>query len=101
MGAALGWIGIGLLYTALQRKPIPDQVDLDLPPDGSAAPGRLTALFGQGGDVVIALLLINVLFAVFVAVQFNFIFGGEDVIRSVPGLNYASYGRGGFSSWRG
>ncbi len=95
-GAALGWIGIGLLYTALQREPISDQVDLDLLPDGSAAPGRLTALFGQGGDVVIALLLINVLFAVFVAVQFNFIFGGEDIIRSVPGLNYASYGRGGF-----
>ena len=95
-GAAFAWIGIGLLYTALRREPTADQVDSDLLPDGSAAPRRLTALFGQGGDVMVALILIDLLFAVFVAVQFNFLFGGESVIRSVPGLNYASYGRGGF-----
>ncbi len=95
-GIALGWIGVGLLCTAVQREPIADQVDLDLLADGSPAPRRLTALFGQCGDVLVALVLIDLLFAVFVAVQFSFLFGGESVIRSVPGLNYASYGRGGF-----
>ena len=95
-GIALGWIGVGLIDTAAQREPIADQSDHDLLADGSPAPRRLTALFGQGGDVIVALVLIDLLFAVFVAVQFNFLFGGEDVIRSVPGLNYASYGRGGF-----
>lgn len=37
------------------------------------------------------------LFAVFVIIQFEYLFGGAGRVRSVPGLSYAEYARSGFA----
>jgi hypothetical protein len=44
----------------------------------------------------IALGLVNLLFAVFVAVQFRYLFGGAHLVEVTPGLTYAEYAREGF-----
>ncbi len=36
------------------------------------------------------------LFLVFIVIQFRYLFGGHDLIRTIPGLTYATYARKGF-----
>ncbi|HEX7089141.1 MAG TPA: DUF4173 domain-containing protein [Longimicrobiales bacterium] len=47
-------------------------------------------------EVGIALGLLAALFAVFVAVQFRYLFGGAALVGVTPGLTYAEYARRGF-----
>lgn len=47
-------------------------------------------------EVNVVLGLVDLLFAGFVAVQFTYLFGGSERIRSVPDLTYAEYARQGF-----
>jgi hypothetical protein len=47
-------------------------------------------------EVGIALGLLAALFAVFVAVQFRYLFGGAALVEVTPGLTYAEYARRGF-----
>lgn len=44
----------------------------------------------------VALGLVDLLFAVFVAVQFRYLFGGAGLVEVTPGLTYAEYAREGF-----
>lgn len=44
----------------------------------------------------IALGLVNLLFAIFVGVQFRYLFGGAHMVEVTPGLTYAEYAREGF-----
>jgi len=44
----------------------------------------------------IAIGLVDVMFAAFVAVQFRYFFGGADLVRVAPKLTYAEYARHGF-----
>lgn len=47
-------------------------------------------------EVCVALWLLNLLFAAFLAVQLRYLFGGTDLVGVVPGLTYADYARRGF-----
>lgn len=45
----------------------------------------------------VALGLVDLLFAAFVAVQFRYLFGGAGLVEVTPGLTYAEYAREGFA----
>lgn len=47
-------------------------------------------------EVGVALGLVNLLFALFVTVQFRYLFGGARLVEVTPGLTYAEYARAGF-----
>ena len=47
--------------------------------------------------VVTVLVMVNAVYILFCAIQFTYLFGGEDVIRSIPDYTYAEYARRGFS----
>ena len=56
---------------------------------------------GTGGSdatiVVTVLVMVNAVYILFCAIQFAYLFGGEEVIRSIPDYTYAEYARRGFS----
>ena len=41
--------------------------------------------------------MVNVVYILFCVIQFTYLFGGEEVIRSIPDYTYAEYARRGFS----
>jgi len=47
-------------------------------------------------EIGVALLLVDLLFAAFVGVQFRYLFGGGELVEVTPGLTYAEYVREGF-----
>lgn len=47
-------------------------------------------------EIGIALTLVDVLFVLFVSVQFRYLFGGSGLVEVTPGLTYAEYVREGF-----
>lgn len=47
-------------------------------------------------ETAVALGLVDLLFAVFVAIQFRYLFGGAELVEVTPGLTYAEYAREGF-----
>ena len=47
-------------------------------------------------EVATILGLLDLLFGAFVVVQLGYLFGGESMVRTVPGLGYAEYARRGF-----
>ena len=47
--------------------------------------------------VVTVLVMVNAVYILFCAIQFTYLFGGEEVIRSIPDYTYAEYARQGFS----
>lgn len=47
-------------------------------------------------EVGVVLGVLNLLFLVFIAVQFRYLFGGGDLVEVTPGLTYAEYARRGF-----
>ena len=49
------------------------------------------------GEWLLALVALNVLFALFVAVQLAVLFGGDGYVLSTAGLTYAEYARAGFA----
>ena len=49
-----------------------------------------------GGEVIVALGLVNVLFGAFLATQVRVLFGGRAYVEATLGLSYAEYARGGF-----
>ena len=77
-----GWITAGFLRQMLLTKE-----PLGLP---MAAPSLGIIELGT------ALGALNLLFLAFVLVQFRYLFGGEELIRSTTGLTYAEYARRGF-----
>jgi hypothetical protein len=57
---------------------------------------RPSFLHLAAGETNVALGLVDLLFAVFVAVQFRYFFGGAQLVRIAPNLTYAEYARRGF-----
>ena len=55
---------------------------------------------GTGGSdatiVVTVLVMVNAVYILFCAIQFTYLFGGEENIRSIPDYTYAEYARRGF-----
>ena len=52
---------------------------------------------GDATIVVTVLVMVNAVYVLFCAIQFTYLFGGEEVIRSIPDYTYAEYARQGFS----
>lgn len=50
----------------------------------------------RAADVAVAMGLVDLLFLVFVLVQFRYLFGGAGWVEVTPGLTYADYAREGF-----
>ena len=48
------------------------------------------------GEVGTVLVVVDLLFAAFVLVQFRYLFGGDDLVRQLTGMSYAEYARRGF-----
>ena len=64
-------------------------------------PVRLPDVFGARPrvgivEIGIALALVDLLFVLFVSVQFRYLFGGSGLVEVTPGLTYAEYVREGF-----
>ena len=78
------WLGAGLLRLLLLRRP--DTVGAPSP-----RPGKLGLT-----EVGPVLLVVDLLFAAFVLVQFRYLFGGAAVVQQLTGLSYAEYARQGF-----
>lgn len=115
---AIGWLSTGALAYGLARRSTPNRrtvgdddseeaeayfvhgdddalpmesVEIDAPPKRKAGVGFRLGMIESG----IVLGLVDLLFAVFVLVQFRYFFGGETTI-SASGLTYAEYARRGF-----
>ncbi len=65
------------------------------PPDVSAVPGR-TARAAHRFEWLVPVLLVDAVFAVFVAAQAAVLFGGHDYVSETTGLTYAEYVHQGF-----
>lgn len=54
---------------------------------------------GSWDAIIIAtvLVMVNGVYILFCAIQFTYLFGGEEVIRSIPDFTYAEYARRGFA----
>lgn len=83
--SVLTWCAAGLLMTIAATGP--------LWPFGDRPWRTPTLGFLEVGIPLTALAL---LFALFVGVQFRYLFGGEDLVRATVGLTYAEYARRGF-----
>ena len=79
------WVVAGWLRRSLLARPGS--------PGSPAIPVTLTL---GATDVTLALGGLNLLFAVFVAVQIGWLFGGEGLVLRTTGLSYAEYARRGF-----
>jgi hypothetical protein len=90
----LAWLSTGYLRGFL--------TGTALPPLGvlwrDVGPPRFTARRPALGiaEVATVLIALDVLFLLFVVVQFRYLFGGEALIQGTPGLTYAAYARRGF-----
>ena len=82
MSLAFAWVALGLLFgLAVVR----------LPARPSAGPvGR------AGTEALVALLLVDALFLLFLLVQVRTLFGGGELVETTLGLSYAEYAREGF-----
>ncbi len=81
----LSWLAVGYLHTITA----PDsQVPEPCPPNRRPRLGLL--------EVGIPLAALTLLFLAFIIVQVRYLFGGEELIRSIVGLTYAEYARRGF-----
>ncbi|MFA5891841.1 MAG: DUF4173 domain-containing protein [Actinomycetota bacterium] len=80
--------GVALFATLMIATMLRGQLE-NLP----AAPDRIRLSASQW---IAAMVGVEALFAVFVAVQFAFLFGGRSRVLVTPGLTYAEYARSGF-----
>jgi hypothetical protein len=89
------WLSTGYLrgfLTGTELPPLPNRAQ------GIEGPGVLMSKRPTLGitEVATALAAINLLFLVFVIVQFRYLFGGDTLVQVTPGLTYADYARRGF-----
>jgi hypothetical protein len=84
------WLTAGLLRDLLAARER-DRILSPAAVSEKAAPSVLGA-----GEVAVALGALNLLFLAFVAVQFRYLFDGEDLVQAQAGLTYAEYARHGF-----
>lgn len=85
LAAAIAWIATGAVAMAASSPPSPVE-----------SPGRGRGAWRLGTtEAVTVLVLVNAVFAGFVAVQAAYLFGGLDTMQAI-GLSYAEYARRGF-----
>lgn len=84
MTLAFAWITLGLLFgLAVVRLPARSSTQ-------DPAAGR------AGTETLVALLLVDALFLLFLLVQVRTLFGGREIVETTLGLSYAEYAREGF-----
>jgi hypothetical protein len=66
------------------------------PPDVAALPGRTARAAAQRFEWLVPVLLVDAVFAVFVAAQAAVLFAGHDYVQETTGLTYADYVHQGF-----
>jgi hypothetical protein len=86
----VGWLSAGLLRDLLATRE-----DERVAAPALGAVGRRS--FGVGAtELAVALAVVDLLFAAFVAVQFRYLFGGSGLVAARVHLTYAQYARHGF-----
>ena len=68
------------------------------PPDVSALPGGTARPTSHRFEWLVPVLLVDAVFAVFVAAQAAVLFGGHDYVAETTGLTYADYVHQGFGA---
>ncbi|MGH2781009.1 MAG: DUF4153 domain-containing protein, partial [Thermoleophilaceae bacterium] len=87
MTVFFAWVAAGVLY-GLAVHLVPEA--FGRPSD----PGAITER--RGTEALVALVLVDTLFLLFLAVQIRTLFGGRDLVEATLGLSYAEYARQGF-----
>jgi hypothetical protein len=84
LAAFLAWVGAGYLYGFSRG--------------GTAMLERVPVKWPTLGitEIATVLTLLNLLFVVFVAVQFRYLFGGSGMVELTPGLTWSAWARRGF-----
>ena len=65
--------------------------------EGVSAPDERETGGWDATIVVTVLVMVNAVYILFCVIQFRYLFGGEEVIRSIPDYTYSEYARRGFS----
>ena len=65
--------------------------------EGELAPAERDAGGLDATIVTTVLVMVNAVYILFCVIQFTYLFGGEEMIRSIPDYTYAEYARRGFS----
>jgi len=92
--AILAWISTGYLRGFLSGTALPTGLGRETA-DRREEPR--TTIPGLGAtEVATAMAVLDLLFLIFVAVQFRYLFGSDAVVRITPDLTYADYARRGF-----
>ena len=63
---------------------------------GESTPAPTSRASDRATPILTALILLNALFLLFVAIQLRYFFGGADRVETVAGLTFAEYARRGF-----
>ena len=90
VASACAWLAGGLLRDLLAVRE-----ESRLVPADALEPYKLTPRLGAL-ELNIPLAILNVLFLLFVVVQFRYLFGGKDLVEQTAQLTYAEYARQGF-----
>lgn len=93
--AILAWLSIGYLRSFLTGTDLPSFRGVRSEASGRSMPAPAWAALGAT-EVTTALGAINLLFLLFVIVQFRYLFGADTIVQITPDLTYADYARRGF-----
>jgi Domain of unknown function (DUF4173) len=91
----LAWLSTGYLRGFLTGTELPSFADRRQDVDGRRVPAPKPPALGII-EVGTALAAIDLLFLVFVIVQFRYLFGADTLVQITPDLTYAEYARRGF-----
>jgi hypothetical protein len=91
----LAWLSTGYLRGFLTGTELPSPADRRHGIDGRGVPAPKWQALGIT-EVATALAAIDLLFLVFVIVQFRYLFGADTLVQITPDLTYAEYARRGF-----
>lgn len=93
--AILAWLSTGYLRGFLTGTDLPWFRHATSEAPGRSTPAPAWAVLGAT-EVTTALAAINLLFLLFVIVQFRYLFGADTIVQITPDLTYADYARRGF-----
>ena len=91
----LAWLSTGYLRAFLTGTALPSPADRRQGIDARDRPAPQWLALGMT-EVATALAAIDLLFLVFVIVQFRYLFGADTLVQITPDLTYAEYARRGF-----
>lgn len=91
----LAWLSTGYLRGFLTGTGLPSPADRWQEGDGRGVPAPNWLALGTT-EVATVLAALDLLFLLFVIVQFRYLFGGDALVQVTPDLTYAEYARRGF-----